>query len=42
MKSMSFKEVREELHNVMGLDPESEKISSDVDLLDTYYTCKYS
>ena len=42
MKSLSFKEVREELHNVMGLDPESEKISSDVDLLDTYYACKYS
>ena len=33
--------MREELHNVMGLDPESEKISSDVDLLDTYYACKF-
>ena len=39
---MSFKEVREELHNVMGLDPGSEKISSDVDLLDAYYACKFS
>ena len=37
---MSYKDVKEALHETMGLDPVTEKISSDVDLLDTYYSCK--
>ena len=37
---MSYKDVKTALHETMGLDPVTEKISSDVDLLDTYYSCK--
>ena len=37
---MSYKDVKEALHETMGLDPATEKISSGVDLLDAYYSCK--
>ena len=38
---MSYKDVKEAMHKTMGLDPEIEKISSDVDLLAAYHTCKW-
>ena len=37
---MSYKEVKVALHETMGLDPVTEKVSSDVDLLEAYLSCK--
>ena len=37
---MSYNDVKKAFHETMDLDPLIEKISSDVDLLDTYYSCK--
>ena len=37
---MSYKDVKEALHETMGLHPVTEKISSDVDLLSAYYSCR--
>ena len=40
LKAMSYKDVKEAFHVTMGLDPVTEKISSDVELLDSYFSCK--
>ena len=40
LKAMSYKDVKVALHETMGLDPVTEKISSDVELLEAYFSCE--